>query len=199
MIALPNVAANKKLYFVLSLLFATIVFPLAAFHRDGGEKSTILSVFRQQYRASNYGWTSALSLNSKEYVLATSHPGGHATELQLDVFEPTDQVPTKFRKVYSGNVSEELIGVYAVALDGSGKQNLVLLSNSAQIKIIKILNSSETGDLSVIFDNGGTEVTIVKDEKEIWLKSRSAGVVDVYQWSEKQNRYNKTKTLNIVF
>ena len=197
---LRRVAANRKLYFVLSLLLVTVAFPLAAFHRDDGEQSKWLSVFRQQYRGGHYGWSSSLNLNSREYILATWHPGGHATELHLDVFECADhESATKFRKVYSGNVSEELIGAYAVALDRSGKQNLVLLSNSAQIKIIKVLSFSEAGDFSVIFDNGGTDVTMLKDEKEIWLKSRSGGVVDVYQWSEEQNRFAKTKTLNIVF
>jgi hypothetical protein len=198
--ALRRVAANRRFYLVLSLLFATVVFPLTAFHRDEGEQSKALSLFRQQYRGGHYGWSSALTLNSKEYILATWHPGGHATELHLDVFECTDhESAAKFRKLYSDNVSEELIGAYAAALDGSGKQNLVLLSNSAQIKIVKILSFSEAGEPRLIFDNGGTDVTVLKDEKEIWLKSRSAGVVDVYRWTEEQTRFVKAKTLNILF
>src|SRR6266851_5395227 len=158
----------------------------------------------QEFRASNagggheYSEIRTVQLKKLTFVLALWHPNNSALDLSADIYRyvPGSRQPT-FAKEYSGDLSEEILHIAPMEIAGSDHLQLGVLCRSGQIKILRILEEKQQA-LTLVFENGGTDVTVVKQAKEIWLKSDSARQVDVYRWNREQSRYTKTRTLDIL-
>ena len=164
------------------------------------QESDIVREFRSVKPGNqDYSSVQTVRLRKEILVLALWHPHNTALELHADIYSyVVENGKASFVKAYTGDLSEEIIEIVSVEVAGANHPQLAILCRSGQIKILRILEKKER-TFSLVFENGGTDVTVVKESKEIWLKSDSARQIDIYRWSEAQNHYMKTKTLDIFF
>ena len=117
----------------------------------------------------------------------------------VHIFRYTDgSLSQPVTKVFSGGVAEEVQAVVHFDLTGDGRDELIFVSNSGQIQIVRVLEDQKRSFVQ-IFENGGSEVTIIKSTREIWIKGKTAGVLRVYRWNAKSNQFARSRTLEILF
>lgn len=182
---------------VLFLLSINIVCATAFGSEMRGRDDQLVSQFRKQHK--EYTSATGVTLNSVEYIVATWNADNLPSQLHAELYECTIAGDAdKCRKVYSGSVAEELVGIYPFSFSNSGKQQLILLSRSGQLQVLRIL-SEDRGKLVKIFENGGSNIDVVADEREIWIKNRIGKKIDIYSWDQNTGTIKWKRNLNVVF
>lgn len=198
---LPPAARSKESSFCVLALFLLMagLLPAHAQARSRTEEDNAVAAFRKHH-GKNYLSVNSIMLNSRPYVIAFWNEGGHPILLRADIFQyDKARVQGEFEKVYSGDVSEEVIGIYAFSVDGSGQEQLIFLSNSGQLKIVRILAIQKSGSMNLIFMNGGADVSLLSDSREIWIKNSVGQEIDVYEWDEQTGRIQHKRSVSVLF
>ena len=172
-----NAVARSEIWLAVLLLLMMPLFLRA--DQQETENATIRR-FRELYGAArNYKWFSQQTLNGHGYILAFWYEEDSPVELRVSIFRHADdRLQEPVTEAFTGAVAEEIIRVTTFDLKGDGRDELIFLSNSGQIKLIRVLEESGPR-LKLIFDNGGTDVTLMKDTREVCDKSKTAQVVEV--------------------
>lgn len=176
------------------LLFALLfLIGGTAFGQKSGTET--IARFRELYgNIRDYKDVRLLSLNGKRYILAYWYEDNSPLQVSVHILRYSDdKLEEPVFKVFAGDVSEEVEEVVSSDLTGDGRDELIFLSRSGQIKIVRVLE--DRGDQFVeIFENGGSEVTLTKETREIWVKSKTAGKLEIYRWDLKLRKFTRTKT-----
>ncbi|MBI3663942.1 MAG: hypothetical protein HY234_12945 [Acidobacteria bacterium] len=156
--------------------------------------------FRELYgNLREYKEINRLELNGKHYILAYWLEDNSPLQLTVDIFRYTDSLLSQpVTKVFSGGVAEEVQAIVHFDLTGDSQDELIFVSDSGQIQIVRVLQDQKKS-FAQIFMNGGSEVTIIKSTREIWIKAKTAGVLEVYRWDPSSKKFLRTKTLEILF
>jgi hypothetical protein len=163
------------------------------------DQDDVVGIFKKAHDPNRYVSVNPIVVNSRHYVLALWNERGNPILLRGDIFQYDSGGPEKFRKVYSGDLSEEVIGAYAFSVDGTGREQLFILSNSGHLKVVRILDVESDGSLKMIFENGGADATLLTDSRELWIKDSVAGRADVYQWDQKKGSIRHARSVPVTF
>jgi hypothetical protein len=176
-----------------------IVF-VAIFALARAQTSDTIEQFKKLYGNSrDYKEFRVINLNQNKYLLAFWYQDNSPLQLSVDVFRYEDRELQKpIRKFYTGDVSEEISEIADLDLTGDGRAELIFLCASGQIKIIRVFEERRDS-LVLRFEKGGSDISVVRSTREIWIKSRTAKELDVYRWDPRIRRFVKAKTLQIVF
>lgn len=140
-----------------------------------------------------------LELNKEHCVLAFWYEEGSYLQLSVDVFRSAgERGKHSFRRIFSGDVSEEVTDIATFDLTADGRDELLFVSNSGMIKMIRVLEDL-AAEMRLIFSNGGNEVTLLKVSREILIKSRSTRELDVYRWNSVKNEFVLVRTEAVLF
>lgn len=156
--------------------------------------------FRELYgNLRDYKQLSQFDLDGKNLILAYWLEDNSPLQLSVDIFRIEDDSMAKpIKKLFSGSVAEEVEAVFGFDATGDGQKEIVFVSKSGMIKIIRVLQIKD-GSLTEIFQNGGSDITVLDSRKEIWIKSRSAREVDIYRWVKRTQKFERDKTLSILY
>lgn len=139
-----------------------------------------------------------LTLNGHHCILAFWYEDNSPLQLVVQVFKyKDDKLEKPVEKIYEGSVAEEVIKIATADLLGSGHDQLIFLSRAGQIQILRVL-AEKGNSLVPIFETGGTEITIIKPTSEIWVKSKTAGEVDIFRWDAKSSKFFKVRTEKVI-
>jgi hypothetical protein len=193
----PPAVTNRH---VLSLLLFTVLVLASSFARGLTEEPVTISRFKALYgETRDYKSFKLLTLNGHRYILAFWYEDNSPLQLSVNIVRYTDaDLEEPVFGVFSGSVAEDVAEIVTFDVTGDGRDELLFLSNSGQIKIVRILQEAER-ELRPIFENGGTEVTLLKDTREIWIKSRSAGDLTAFRWDPKEKKIVAIAAHPIVF
>lgn len=182
--------------FVRLLIFV----PAQAQSAGHGGHADAVATFRKQHYPEPYISVDSITLNSHPYVIAFWNEGGNALSLRADIYR-VDNVEGKFEygMAYSGDFSEEVLGIYAFSMDKSEREQLLVLSNSGHLKIVRVLTLQDNGSMKEVFRNGGEDVTLLSDSREIWIKNPIGREVDVYQWDKETGGIRHERSVSILF
>lgn len=195
---MPPLAVTNR--HVLSLLLFMVLVLASSFARGVTEEEVTISRFRALYGGiRDYKSFKLLSLNGHRYLLAFWYENNSPLQLSVNIVRYTDaKLEEPVFGVFSGSVAEDVTEIVTFDVTGDGRDELLFLSNSGQIKVIRILQEAGR-ELRPIFENGGTEVTLLKDTREIWIKSKSAGDLTVFRWDPKEKKIVAIATHPTVF
>lgn len=156
--------------------------------------------FRELYgNRRDYIQISRFDLDDEKLILAYWLEDNSPLQLSVDIFRIQGEALTEpITELFSGEVAEEVQSVFAFDFTGDGRKELAFVSTSGMIKVILILQMQDDS-LVEIFENGGTEITVLEPTKEVWIKSRSAEEVDIYRWSQDSQSFAWQKTLKILY
>lgn len=177
---------------------ALLLVSLRALLGEGSQ--TTIERFKELYgNVRDYKEFRLLTLNGEHYVVAFWNEDNDPLQLWTSIFRYSDeQLQMPVYKVFSGDVSERVLAIDDFDLSGSGRNDLLVLSKSGQIEIVRVLRE-QGKDLVLAFENGGSDVTVLKERREIWIKSRTGKQVDVYRWDGKGGKFICYETVPVVF
>jgi hypothetical protein len=106
--------------------------------------------FRELYgNIRDYKDVRLLTLNGKRYILAYWYEDNSPLQLSVHILRYSDdQLEEPVFKVFAGDVSEEVEEVVSSDLTGDGRDELIFLSRSGQIKIVRVLEDRAEMSLS---------------------------------------------------
>jgi hypothetical protein len=182
-----SVAGKLKPYIVTGLLILIGIGCVSASWPAEPTPDPIVERFKRDFGTSvaQYDRFFTARVNGRLFLFAY-WVDGSPVNLMVDIFDVNNlESASKVYKWYRGSVSEEVIGFLTTDVDGDGREELVFVSLSGQIKLVRILR--DTGrELVKIFDSGASDVILYRDGRrfKMVLKNSSAGNVEVYGWSK---------------
>lgn len=137
--------------------------------------------------------------DEEDYVIAVTKDNNDERP-KLRIFEHTVKGFMERFVTHPGDSFETL---YLDDLTNDGRQEIVTLWNSGQIKMLTVITYSKDRTLSKIFSNGGREVTIRPAEdgtKEIVIRSRTYAEKEGEPWTLASAvfRWNGTEFVKVV-
>jgi hypothetical protein len=156
--------------------------------------------FKQSYgNVRDYKEIKLLTLNGERYILAFWYEDNDPLQLSVTIFRYFDeQLKEPVYKVFSGDVSEEVLAIEEFDLTGNGRNDLLFLSKSGMVETVRVLHEKGK-EFALVFENGGSDVTVLKDRREIWIKARTGKEVQVFLWDGKTGKFICYKTVPVVF
>lgn len=192
-----SAARNRTQTAVVSLGFLWLV--ASSLLLASGGPDTIARFKKLYGNVRDYRSFELLKLNGAHYLLAFWYEDNDPLQFSVNIFRYQDEELQKpIFKVYTGSVAETLRATETFDLMGTGKDQLIFLSDSGEIELLRVLE--DTGrDLKLVFENGGSQVTVLPDSREIWIKNKVARNIDVYKWDSESQKFAHIRTIRVLF
>lgn len=156
--------------------------------------------FKQLYgNVRDYNSIKLTRLNGQQYLLAFWNEDNDPLQLWVNIFAYSDdELQSPIYKAFTGDLSEQVIEITQCNLTGTDNRDLVFLSKSGQIEMIRILRQKGR-ELQLVFENGGADITLPTDQREVWIKNRTGKQLSVYRWDQARGKFIDYKTLPVAF
>jgi hypothetical protein len=147
----------------------------------------------------DYSSIQLTTLNGQRYILAFWNEDNDPLQLWVNIFAYSDdELQAPVYKAFSGDVSEDVIDIAQRPLTDGSRRDLVFLCKSGQIEMVRVLRQKGR-ELQLVFENGGSDITLPTDQREIWIKSRSSKEMNIYKWDQTLGKFVDSRTMPVAF
>jgi hypothetical protein len=183
----------------LLMLFGAVLVSIS-FTAAEERRTNTVERFKQLYgNVRDYNSIKLTTLNGQRYILAFWNEDNDPLQLWVNIFAYSDdELQAPVYKAFSGDVSEDVIDIAQRPLTDGSRRDLVFLCKSGQIEMVRVLRQKGR-ELQLVFENGGSDITLPTDQREIWIKSRSSKEMNIYKWDQTLGKFVDSRTMPVAF